>query len=110
MSDVALVAAATEEGAGACAVGDGVWIADHTAQGSLQLQLIDLALHICHAVAADGIQNLLGAALLGLDDVAGVDSAVVVDAVNATLDGAAAVCQLSTQGVKVPQGLIAEVT
>ena len=110
MSDVALVAAATEEWAGACAVCDGIGIAHHTAQGSLQLQLIDLGLHICHAVAADGVQDLLCAALLGLDNVAGVDSAIVVDAVNAPLDGAATVGQLSTQGVKIPQSLIAEVT
>ena len=46
MLDVALVAAATEKGAGACAVGDGIGIAHHTAQGSLQLQLVDLGLHI----------------------------------------------------------------
>ena len=78
ISDVAGVAAgiaATKEGAGSCVVGDGIGIANYTAQSSLQLQLIDLVLHIGHAIAADGIQDLLSAPLLGLNDVAGVDIA-----------------------------------
>ena len=85
--DVAGVAAAAEEGAGACAIGDGIGVANYTAQSCLQLQIVDLSLHICHAVAADSVQDLLGAPLLGLNDVAGVDSAIVIDAVNATRKG-----------------------
>ena len=112
ISDIAGVAAgitATKEGTDACIVGDGIGIADHTAQRCLQLQLIDLVLHILHPVAADGIQNLLGAPLLGLYDVARVDSAVVVDAVNGSLGGAAALSQLGLHCVKIPQGFIPKV-
>lgn len=65
-------------------------IANHAAQGIMQLQLVDLVLHILHPVAADGVQNLLGLGGSVCIDSRGGLGDIEVGAINGALDGAAA--------------------
>ena len=71
----------------AVAVGRG---AGDAAQRCLQLKLVDLVLHVRHAVARDGVEDLLRLRGGVGVDARGVERAIVVDAVDAAEDVAAA--------------------
>ena len=93
-------AAVTTERARASVVGEGVRVAHHSAERLGQLELVDLVLHVGHAVAGDGIEDLLRLLSHSLLDCSGVDRAVVIDGVDTALSGAAAICQLGLHLVK----------
>lgn len=92
-------AAVTAERARAGVVGEGVGVAYHTTHRLGQLELVDLVLHVGHAVAGDGVEDLLRLLGDGLLNRGGIDGAVVIDGVDTTLGGAAAICQLGRQRV-----------
>lgn len=93
-------AAVTTERARASVVGEGVRVAHHSAERLGQLELVDLVLHVGHAVAGDGIEDLLRLLSHSLLNCSGVDRAVVIDGVDTALSGAAAICQLGLHLVK----------
>lgn len=76
-----------------------VRVAHHSAHRLGQLELVDLVLHVSHAVASDGVEDLLRLLGHSLLDCSGVDRAVVIDGVDTTLGSAAAVCELGRQRV-----------
>lgn len=90
-------AAITTERARAGVVGEGVGVAYHATHRLGQLELVDLVLHVGHAVADDGVEDLLRLLGHSLLDGSGVDRAVVIDGVDTALGGAAAICQLGLQ-------------
>ena len=93
-------AAVTAERARAGVVGEGVGVAHHSAHRLGQLELVDLVLHVDHAVAGDCVEDLLRLLGYSLLDCSGIDGAVVVDRVDTALSGAAAICQLGLHLVK----------
>lgn len=59
-SDISLASASEDRREGAGAVGPRLREFQHTRRRVLELQGVDLILHVSHAVAADCVQNLLG--------------------------------------------------
>lgn len=92
-------AAVTAERARTGVVGEGVGVAYHTTHRLGQLELVDLVLHVGHAVTSDCVEDLLRLLGHSLLDCSSVDRAVVIDGVDTTLGGAAAVCELGRQRV-----------
>ena len=64
--------------------------AGDTAQRSMELQLVDLVLHVGHTITADGVQNLLGLGGGVCVDAGRIHGGVVVVAIQETLGLAAA--------------------
>lgn len=92
-------ATVTAERRRAGVIGEGVGVAHHSAHRLGQLELVDLVLHVSHAVTRDGVEDLLRLLGHSLLDGSGVDRAVVIDGVDTTLGGAAAVCELGRQRI-----------
>ena len=92
-------AAITAERRRASVIGEGVGVAYHTTHRLGQLELVDLVLHVGHAVAGDCVEDLLRLLGHSLLDCSSVDRAVVIDGVDTALGGAAAICQLGRQRV-----------
>ena len=89
--------AVTAERARAGVIGEGVGVAYHATHCLGQLELVDLVLHVGHAVAGDGVEDLLRLLGHSLLDCSSVDRAVVIDRVDTALGGTAAVCELGLQ-------------
>lgn len=73
-------------------------IPDHAAQSSVELELVDLVLHIGHAVAGDGVQNLLNTGSCVGVDRSGVHRTIIPKLVDIPVRGAAAVGDLALKG------------
>ena len=84
MLDVAAAVAAAAERIAASVVRKTIRIADNTLHGLGQLKLVDLVLHVCHAVARDDVEDLLGLLHhIGVDS-RGVERGIEVDLVDGT--------------------------
>lgn len=93
-------ATVTAERRRAGVIGESVGVAHHSAHRLGQLELVDLVLHVGHAVASDGVEDLLRLLCHSLLNGSSVDRAIVVDRVNAALCSATAFCKLGLRLVE----------
>lgn len=95
LSDVARVRSAAAERARTSAVGHGGGIADNALEGDLALKLVDAGGLTLGLIGGEGVEDLLGlGGGVGVDR-GGVESAIVVDAINCPEDVAAALLLVS---------------
>ena len=87
-------ATVTTERRRASVIGEGVGVAYNATHRLGQLELVDLVLHVGHAVAGDGVKDLLRLLCHSLLDGSGVDRAIVIDGIDTALGGTAAICKL----------------
>ena len=93
-------ATVTTERRRASVICEGVGVAYYATHRLGQLELVDLVLHVGHAVAGDGVEDLLCLLCHSLLGGSGVDRAVIIDGVDTALCSAAAFCELRLRLVK----------